>query len=322
MFKRKKEEKQKEEPLQTNEKKEEEKELLNKLAEQTDMLTSTSEEVLSQIHEVEKRTKSVTDKSVSQAEKAIENMIIVEEIDHINQEVKKQSKEEVYKAIDETKRENEIGKEKTKELISTSESNIKYSNKLTEDIAVLLKQINEIILFTDTIKEISNQTNLLSLNASIEAARAGESGRGFAVVAEEVKKLSHQSAIAAQDIEKIIKSIEQQTTQTMGNIETTGEIAKKQHEIVQEVEGSFGHLDENIHKVEKVITETEKMIIKVREKTEKLKNNSEEISKISEDTAEEAAIVDESVKEISKAMEVIVENSENLLNKTNTLKNE
>ncbi|WP_265094634.1 methyl-accepting chemotaxis protein [Campylobacter lari] len=80
------------------------------------------------------------------------------------------------------------------------------------------KSISQIV---ETVRNIADQTNLLSLNAAIEAARAGEHGRGFAVVAEEIRKLAESTQSSLLDIDANVKSITQNVDKSKDGLNTS-----------------------------------------------------------------------------------------------------
>lgn len=114
---------------------------------------------------------------------------------------------------------------------------------LTESVHEAKNHINnthEVIAF---INKVSQQTNLLGLNAAIEAARAGEQGKGFAVVANEVRKLAEDSVEATKKINAILNNIESSIQSVVVGIEQTAEVAKQNANGDSFLQGHRGNAD-------------------------------------------------------------------------------
>lgn len=110
---------------------------------------------------------------------------------------------------------------------------------MEDQIHRLTERIDKIDEIAGTIREIADQTNLLSLNASIEAARAGEHGRGFAVVADEVKKLADRTALATKEITATVSGIHQEATGANAAMRLARETVAKGIELTHAITYTF-----------------------------------------------------------------------------------
>jgi methyl-accepting chemotaxis protein len=140
----------------------------------------------------------------------------------------------------------------------------------------------------DAITNIAEQTNLLALNAAIEAARAGENGKGFAVVAAEVRDLAEQSKQSAHEINNLIKSIQQDTKDTVQIMRKGHEEAIQGRNAANEADEAFSTIMKDIHKITHQIQEvsatTEEMSAGTEEINASLSVVSETSTRVAKDT--------------------------------------
>lgn len=133
---------------------------------------------------------------------------------------------------------------------------IQESTDVCKNIITRLgEESKEIIGIVKTITGISNQTNILALNASIEAARAGEHGRGFAVVAEEIQKLSEQTKTAVENIGMIVHQVVENTGEAVSAMEQSAMLAEQgMNSMKQAHESAVLVTDSNEEMVEQILS--------------------------------------------------------------------
>lgn len=174
----------------------------------------------------------------------------------------------------------------------TSMDNLNAKTKSTTDItdsviqtikelSVHSKNIGQIV---NSINDIAEETNLLSLNASIEAARAGAAGKGFSVVATQIRKLADQCLASAGKISNIVTEITETTKEAVNTAQTAEEIVDEQVEAVAATARSFQTLKQRIEKLSEYLESIQSSSKDMEASGSSTLNSMENISAILEET--------------------------------------
>ena len=175
---------------------------------------------------------------------------------------------EVTATVDEVRQTSQLSSERAQDVATTSEEASRYSEKgseatqktvtgmsvikeemdyIAESIVSLSEQSQNVGEIVDTVTDLADQSNLLSVNASIEAAKAGEHGKGFTVVAQEVKSLAAQSKQATEQIKRILSDIQKATGSAVMATERGTKAVHAGVEMMSQTEETFHVMTENIN---------------------------------------------------------------------------
>lgn len=258
-------------------------------------LSASTEEVTASTTEVASRAHETLNASSSAAQSASESAIAMEEtatgvhrIAESTQSLNESSGETYQTAIAGGK----IIEQASNQMNMINRS----SNMVNELVQKLSKQTGEIENITNVITAITEQTNLLALNAAIEAARAGEHGKGFAVVADEVRKLAEESKTSANQIVDLIHEIKVDMA----------EVEKAAAESLTSVSDGVKVIGQAGTSFDGIVSAVEKMNIQIEEisaTSEEISASAEQVSASVSDIAAGATNANASIESIAASIE-------------------
>lgn len=204
--------------------------------------------------------------------------------------------------------------EQTQDAVETSQLACTSGQQIIEDNQQLVKQLGQRLQQTavgvteieqssdqindilETIRAISEQTNLLALNAAIEAARAGEHGRGFAVVADEVRHLSSRTQQSTEQIREVLTTLVEKTAHTVGSMQESQSLAHQSVEQALRASEALEHINTSIANIQQVslqIANTSEQqriaTVKLRDNTQVIENDCQNLHQQANVTIKQAA---------------------------------
>ncbi|MED5524569.1 methyl-accepting chemotaxis protein [Gallaecimonas pentaromativorans] len=176
----------------------------------------------------------------------------------------------------------------------------------SQDVETLAGQTDSIGAILDVIHSVSDQTNLLALNAAIEAARAGEHGRGFAVVADEVRQLAASTAKATSEIQEMVSRLQQSARQAVQAMQASLSVADQGVQASEAATQALSRINDEIGSISdrniQMATATEEQSVVVQDINQNL-DGINQLTELSSATAAELAQASTHLKALSHELD-------------------
>jgi methyl-accepting chemotaxis protein len=249
--------------------------IITQIRSQADDLSGASSELSKSSNHIALSSAHQSEVAISIAGTVVENNINVEHV--------AQNSLRAQEISAESENLSEQGSEVIFQVVSDMQSisvAVGQASKMIQDLEGQSRHISTII---NEIKEISDQTNLLALNAAIEAARAGEQGRGFAVVADEVRKLADRTGQSTHKITEMIGTIQINTGNAVNSMEATVKRVMEGEALTQRAGNSINQIKSGAQQVLLAINEISTAMQKESTASHQISQNIEEISRMSQE---------------------------------------
>lgn len=207
------------------------------------------------------------------------------------------------------------------ELKEVNERAIRAIDTVYEQTNITNESARKIHEATDIIASIAEETNLLSLNASIEAARAGDAGRGFAVVADQIQKLAEQSNNSAQDIEKITKSLIEDSDKSVSVMKEVKDIMNLQFDKMNTTGEAFDVVSEGIEETKNGVDQISRRAKKLDDARNEIIDIIQSLTAIAEENAASTQETSAATAEVSAAADSVSKSAIELKEITQSLEN-
>jgi phosphate/phosphite/phosphonate ABC transporter binding protein len=242
------------------------------VARNTDELTTSVDEVTSSVSEMIASIREVAGHVETLSSAAEETSASALQIEATVREVEQAAKESTGFSQQVSREAQDIGVKSIRETMSAIDTIKLTITKYSDTVMRLGKRSEEIGNILGVIVDVTERTNLLALNASILAAQAGEHGKGFAVVAEEIKALAERTAGSAQDIGKLITSVQREAKEAVtamsGSLSAVEEGVRRSKEAgaaLDKILASSNRSAEMVTMIERAMTEQARGIKQVSE---------------------------------------------------------